>query len=100
MMIPLVIRDQHKKPLCNEVKQSHAKAGKGRYNMEEEKEVTSMELTLELATEAATYYCEVEAGVDEDTLTLSPEADKVLGKALEEGLCGYFTAEDVMEVLS
>ena len=59
-----------------------------------------MELTYQLAKEAAEYYCEVEAGVDEDTLTISPEADKVLGLALEEGLCGFFTAEDVMEVLS
>ena len=59
-----------------------------------------MELTLELAQEASSYYCELEAGVDEDELTISPEADVILGKALEAGLAGYFSAEDVMEVLS
>ena len=59
-----------------------------------------MNITYELAEEAASYYCEVEAGVDEDTLTISPEADEVLGAALSEGLCGYFTADDVISVLS
>ena len=59
-----------------------------------------MNLTYELAQEAATYYCELEAGVDEDTLSISLEADKVLGLALEAGLCSFFTAEDIMEVLS
>ena len=59
----------------------------------------SMKLTYELAKEAAEYYCELEAGVDEDSLTISPEADVVLGRALEEGLCSFFTAEDVMDVL-
>jgi len=56
-------------------------------------------VTWELAQEAAEYYCELTAGVPEDSLTISPEADKVLGRALEEGLCDYFTAEQVMEVL-
>ena len=59
----------------------------------------SMNITYELAAEAASYYCELTAGADEDTLTISPEADKVLGMALEEGLCEYFSAEDIMEVL-
>ena len=58
-----------------------------------------MVITWELAQEAAEYYCELTAGADEDTLTISPEADKVLGMALEEGLCEYFSAEDIMEVL-
>jgi len=57
-------------------------------------------VSYELAEEAATYYCELEAGVDEDTLTISPEADKVLGAALSEGLCGYFTADDIIAVLT
>ena len=55
-------------------------------------------VTYELALEAVNFYNELEAGVDEDTLTISPEADKVLGKALEEGLCGYLSVEEVMEV--
>ncbi len=59
-----------------------------------------MNITYELAEEAASYYCELEAGVDEDTLTISPEADEVLGAALSEGLCGYFTADDVIAVLT
>ncbi len=59
-----------------------------------------MELTLELATEASSYYCELEAGVDEETLTISPEADVILGLALEAGLAGFFSADDIMEVLS
>ena len=58
-----------------------------------------MTVTYELAAEAAHYYNELESGADEDTLTISPEADAVLGRALEEGLCGYLSVEDIMEVL-
>tara|TARA_R110002012_G_scaffold11030_2_gene49541 strand:+ start:1519 stop:1707 length:189 start_codon:yes stop_codon:yes gene_type:complete len=58
-----------------------------------------MNLTYDLAEEAATYYNELSAGVDEDTLTISPEADIILGKALEEGLAQWLTADDIMEVL-
>jgi len=54
--------------------------------------------TYELAEEAAAYYCELTAGVDEDTLAISPEADALLGLALEAGLADYFTAEDIMSV--
>jgi len=59
-----------------------------------------MSITYELAEEAASYYCELEAGVDEETLSISSEADAILGKALEEGLCGFFTADDIMNVLT
>ena len=59
-----------------------------------------MKLTYELAAEAAAYYNELSAGVDEDTLTISPEADIILGRALEEGLAQWLSAEEIMEVLS
>ena len=57
-------------------------------------------VTWELAQEAAEYYCELTAGVPEDSLTISPEADKVLGLALEAGLCHFLSAEDIIEVLT
>ena len=54
----------------------------------------------DLAEEAASYYNELTAGVDEDSLTISPEADKVLGLALEAGLCQWLTPEDIIDVLN
>ena len=59
-----------------------------------------MKVTMELAEEAANYYNELEAGVNEDDLTISPEADFILGRALEEGLCGFLDADDIMNILS
>ena len=57
-----------------------------------------MKVTKQLAMEAAEYYNALEAGEDEDTLSISSEADAVLGKALEEGLCGFLSVEDILEV--
>ena len=54
---------------------------------------------MSLVEEATYYYNELEAGVDEDTLTISPEADVLLGKALELGLCGHFDCEDMLNIL-
>ena len=53
------------------------------------------------AVEAAEYYNNCEAGVDEDTLTpLSPEADRLLGLALEAGLCSFLNPDDILECVS
>ena len=70
-----------------------------------------MTVDYDTAERAATYYCEVtaleEEGATEDTIDsftddfgLTPEEDKVLSLALEAGLAGYFTAEDIIECVS
>ncbi len=78
-----------------------------------------MNITYETAERVAGYYCAVRALEDElgedcqshpeweekeEALTeewaLTDEEDEVLGAALDAGLCDYFRAEDVIQVLS
>lgn len=63
-----------------------------------------MKVSYETAERVAEYYCELRALEDnndtsEPEWNLTEEEDKILGLALEEGLCDYFSAEDVIEVL-
>ena len=62
------------------------------------------------AERAAAYYNEVTAleedGASEEVIDafydefgLTPEEDKALGLALEAGLAGYFTADDIIDAI-